>query len=89
MARLRVAVVRALPEEQSVVALELEEGARVEDALRASGLGEAAALGIGGRRVDRGRRLRDGDRVEILRPLAEDPKDARRRRAARRPPRRA
>jgi putative ubiquitin-RnfH superfamily antitoxin RatB of RatAB toxin-antitoxin module len=27
--------------------------------------------------------LRDGDRIELLRPLVADPKDARRRRAAR------
>jgi putative ubiquitin-RnfH superfamily antitoxin RatB of RatAB toxin-antitoxin module len=38
-------------------------------------------LGIGGRRVAPGTALHDGDRIEILRPLAVDPKEGRRRRA--------
>ena len=42
-------------------------------------------IGIGGQGASRPRSvLRDGDRVEILRPLALDPKEARRRRARRR-----
>jgi hypothetical protein len=42
---------------------------------------EAAAVGVFGRVVTRETALADGDRVEIYRPLAEDPKLARRRRA--------
>ncbi|HVP86672.1 MAG TPA: RnfH family protein, partial [Casimicrobiaceae bacterium] len=38
-------------------------------------------VGIFGRRVERGRILSDGDRVEIYRPLVAEPRDARRRRA--------
>ncbi len=34
-----------------------------------------------GERVDGGERLRDGDRLELLRPLQIDPKESRRRRA--------
>lgn len=84
MASLRVEVVDARADLQRLVVLRLEEGASVEDAVRASGLGErGVALGIGGRRVPADRRLVDGDRVEILRALLEDPKEARRRRARR------
>ena len=62
------------------------------DAIGASGAmqGEAAvdistqAVGIWGRTVALERRLREGDRVEIYRPLHVDPKEARRRRAERR-----
>jgi hypothetical protein len=84
MARLRVEVVQALPARQSVVALQLGEGATAGEAARASGLvlpGGMLFLGIGGRRVDPDQALREGDRVEILRPLAADPNEARRQRA--------
>jgi len=44
---------------------------------------EPLRLGIHSRRVEAGHVLRDGDRVEIYRPLALDPMAARRRRAGR------
>jgi hypothetical protein len=88
MPSLRVEVVYALAQAQEVVPLRLPESSSAGDALAASGLvarHDLAAgtwvLGIGGRRVAPGQVLRDGDRVEILRPLATDPKEARRRRA--------
>jgi putative ubiquitin-RnfH superfamily antitoxin RatB of RatAB toxin-antitoxin module len=81
MARLRVEVVRALPGRADRVALELEEGATVRAALAAAGRPEALAVGIHGRRATLDTPLRDGDRVEIYRPLVADPKEARRRRA--------
>jgi putative ubiquitin-RnfH superfamily antitoxin RatB of RatAB toxin-antitoxin module len=64
------------------------EGATVRDAVRASGWPEAsrgqdvAALevGIWGRRCTLDQALREGDRVEIYRPLLVDPKVARRER---------
>lgn len=40
-------------------------------------------LAVFGRKVDAGRLLESGDRLEILRPLVLDPMEARRRRAAR------
>ena len=89
MGRVRVEVVYALKERQQVVALSLEEGACAIDAARASGLfppggsaPDATGLGIHGRLVAPDTRLGDGDRVEIYRPLALDPKEARRRRAS-------
>ena len=39
----------------------------------------ACAIGIFGQEIPRGRVLRAGDRVEVLRPLAEDPRERRRR----------
>ena len=76
---------------QFLRACELPAGATVADAIRVSGLAEAAGIdvdahdtGIWSRRVPRDHRLRDGDRVELYRPLQVDPKEARRARAARR-----
>jgi putative ubiquitin-RnfH superfamily antitoxin RatB of RatAB toxin-antitoxin module len=90
MFRLRVEVVYALAHAQDIVALELPEGALARDAVAASGVlarhgldPARLVLGIAGRRVVQEHRLREGDRVDILRPLAADPNEARRRRARR------
>lgn len=66
----------------------LAPGATVLQALQACGLQAAfggldlrsADVGIWGRRVDLEQVLRDGDRVEVYRPLKVDPKLARRER---------
>jgi uncharacterized protein len=88
--KVQVEVVFALPEEQVLVALRLEEGSTVEDAIAASGLYErfpghdlkSFDTGIWGRVVARTHILRTGDRVELYRPLRLDPRDARRERAS-------
>ena len=91
MASLRVEVIYALPEGEDAVTLRLAAGATAGEAVRASGLLEkhpgldAQKIGIYGKVVDPGATLRDGDRVEIYRALLMDPKEARRRRAARKP----
>lgn len=85
----RVEVVYALPGGEDTVSVALAPGATVRDAVRVSGvLGrhpeidlKSQALGIHGRVVRADARLAEGDRVEIYRPLALDPKEARRRRA--------
>lgn len=86
---LRVSVVRAEPARQVVRELALPAGATVADALRGSGfvadLQADVQVGIFGRLANFATPLRDGDRVEIYRPLKLDPKEARRRRAAKRP----
>ena len=79
---MRVEVVRAQPGAAEVIELDLPAGATVRDALAASGL-RGDRVGIFGKRVSLDTRLADGDRVEIYRPLAIDPKEARRRRARR------
>ena len=85
-----IEVVYARPDRQRVVVLPLRPGMTAMEAVEAAGLArefpEIAArpieLGIFGQRLDPARVVRNGDRVEIYRPLPEDPKDRRRRRAA-------
>lgn len=85
-ASIRVEIVRAWPRRHESVALALPEGATVADALAASGLDLADVDGhaVFGERVDARARLHDGDRLELLRPLQVEPKEARRRRAGKR-----
>lgn len=72
--------------------VQVSAGATVLDAIRASGVLSrypqidisTQSVGIWGRRCALDAVLGAGDRVEIYRPLAADPKEARRRRAARR-----
>lgn len=86
---INVEVAYAMPERQSLHALTLPEGSCVEQAIYTSGilneypeieLGQAT-VGIFGSVCGLGHRLVEGDRVEIYRPLARDPKFARRERA--------
>lgn len=83
-----VEIAHALPGRQELRRVELPEGSTVEDALAASGLSEqfrkpdSGRVGIYGKAVRTDAVLRDGDRVEIYRPLRADPKDLRRARAA-------
>ena len=62
--------------------LQLPDGATVADALAACEweLGEGEALAVWGRKAEATQRLRDRDRVELVRPLLVDPKVARRER---------
>ena len=69
--------------------LQLGEGIALSDAVRASGLTQrfpdldwrhAMTPGIWGRAVEWSHELRDGDRIELCRPLTVDPKVARRER---------
>lgn len=81
---MRVEVIRAWPHRHQSVALELPPGANVADALAAcgfDGLEEASAIAVHGVVVGPNAPLDEGDRVEVLRPLRMDPKEARRRRA--------
>jgi len=80
---MKVELLRAWPHRFERVELELVEAATVWDAVRAAGWDEdpeVVAYAIFGQRVDGGAMLRDGDRVELLRPLQADPKEARRQR---------
>lgn len=87
---MRVSVCYALPERQLLLELEVEEGTTALAAVRASGLAEqhpeldlqALSLGVFGRKVTAETVLRDGDRVEVLRPLLADPREVRRKLAA-------
>lgn len=90
LARLRIEVVYALAGAQDTVSLELAPGTNAGMAVAASGLLERHSLagtgwvyGLAGRRISPDQRLQDTDRVELLRPLALDPKEARRARVRR------
>lgn len=88
---LQVTVVYAPAARQVIEAtLQLPDGSTVEDALQASGLSKTFAeltkapwrVGVWCREVGLDRVLQDQDRVEVYRPLAVDPKVARRARFA-------
>ena len=86
---LTVEVVFALPLEQDCAVVELPDGASVRDAIARSGVTArhpiidlgACRVGIWGRPAGLDDRVRNGDRVEIYRPLQADPKESRRARA--------
>jgi putative ubiquitin-RnfH superfamily antitoxin RatB of RatAB toxin-antitoxin module len=83
VAAIKVDVIRAWAHAYDQVELTMSEPATVGEALVACGwsLDGISGYAVFGQCVDTGTRLRDGDRLELLRPLQVDPKDARRRRA--------
>jgi putative ubiquitin-RnfH superfamily antitoxin RatB of RatAB toxin-antitoxin module len=83
---MKIELVHALPRSARTARLELPAGATLRDALASCGFEVdpgTQAFGVFGKRVGLDHPLADGDRVEIYRPLAVDPKEARRRRARR------
>ena len=85
--RIAIEVVCAERERQSVVSLEVPPGCTAGEALERSGIfalhpgvdRASCAIGIFGRQVAPDQVLQNGDRVEVLRPLPEDPRERRRR----------
>ena len=83
---MQVEIVFALPERQVLLTVTVPEGAKVADVIAASGIARqfpdhdltACQAGVWGQPVDRDRQVRDGDRIELLRPLEMDPREARR-----------
>lgn len=85
---MKIELVRAWPRRFEALTVELADGATVADALAAAGWGadaEISGYAVFGVKAVADTALRDGDRLELLRPLQLDPKEARRRRAAERP----
>jgi putative ubiquitin-RnfH superfamily antitoxin RatB of RatAB toxin-antitoxin module len=88
---IRVEVAFAGPKVQKIIALDVREGTSVFDAAVASNIVavfpeidlEIIAMGIFGKGVRKPKEevLREGDRVELYRPLVADPKVIRARRA--------
>lgn len=91
MSIIKVELVYALPEEQRIFQLEVEQGTTVEAAMKLSGILDQYPeidlkknkVGIYGQAVTLGTVLQHQDRVEIYRPLTIDPKAARKLRAER------
>lgn len=89
-ARLAVQVVCALPSRQVVIDLEVPAGTTLRQAVERSRIAERLpgfalgdlSYGVFGTVRDPGELVRDGDRVELYRALADDPKAIRRRRAS-------
>ncbi len=87
---IRVEVAYARPGEQTIIPVEVPEGATLEQAVIQSRIQErfpeiqlhAARVGVFGKLGKLSTAVRAGDRVEIYRPLLADPKEVRRKRAA-------
>lgn len=85
-----VEVAYATPERQVILTVQVAAGTSVAEAIDMSGIRaefpgveiNPAAVGIFSRKVAMDHVLREGDRVEIYRPLIADPKESRRKRAA-------
>ncbi|HUH90889.1 MAG TPA: RnfH family protein [Lysobacter sp.] len=81
---MKVGVICAWPGRHEWIELELPSGACLCDALKASGMDRIHGItgyAVFGINATLETSLHDGDRVELLRPLTIDPKEARRRRA--------
>lgn len=83
---IRVELVRAWPRRHESVHVDVADGARVADALEAAGwrlAAEFTGLAVFGQAATTQTPLHAGDRIELLRRLQLDPKQARRLRAER------
>jgi uncharacterized protein len=86
---IKIEVAYAKPEEQVIVLLNVKKDTTIEHAVRLSGLQERfpeishseLKVGIFGTSYKPDQAIKEGDRVEIYRPLIHDPKEARRNRA--------
>jgi putative ubiquitin-RnfH superfamily antitoxin RatB of RatAB toxin-antitoxin module len=87
---LNIEVIYALPNKQEIIARKLPVGTTARQAIEASGLLlkypeidlAKNKLGVFAKLTKPDAVLRDGDRVEIYRPLIADPKEVRKQRAA-------
>lgn len=85
-----VEIAYALPDEQVIHRQEVAAGTTIDQAIRLSGLLEKfpdidltkQKVGIFGKLKKMDQPLREGDRIEIYRPLIADPKEVRKQRAA-------
>jgi putative ubiquitin-RnfH superfamily antitoxin RatB of RatAB toxin-antitoxin module len=85
-----VEVAYARPDEQVIIALDVEPGTTVEEAIKASGILarfpeidlKSNKVGVFGKLTKLASELRPKDRVEIYRALIADPKEVRKQRAA-------
>ena len=86
---IRVEVAYATPLRQEIIALEVEEGCCIRQAVESSGILQRfpeidlaqQSVGIFSKKHELSDVLSDGDRIEIYRPLTIDPKEARRTKA--------
>lgn len=89
--KINIEVVYGLPARQVLLALSVAQGCDILAAIKQSGIvdhfpeiePESASVGIFSRAAKLNQTLRDGDRIEIYRPLIADPKELRKIRAER------
>lgn len=87
---IKIEVAYALPDKQELSTVNMSPNSTVQQAIAQSGVLEryreidlaVNKVGIFGKLTKLSQSLRDGDRVEIYRPLIADPKEVRRQRAA-------
>jgi len=89
---IQVEVAYALPEKQLIVPLNVKKGTTMYDAVVQSGIADkfegldvdSTPMGVFGKaeRKPKERVLEEGERVELYRPLIADPKEVRKKRAA-------
>lgn len=85
---MRIELVRAWPRRHESCVVDVRDDAPAAEALRAAGWrldAEFVGLAVFGVAAAPDTQLREGDRVELLRALQVDPKQARRVRAGKRP----
>lgn len=90
MDKVNIEVAYALPEEQTLLTVEVPEGEEIKTAIIKSEILElhpeldieTLEVGIFGKLAKMNQVVRDKDRIEIYRPLIADPKEVRRRKAA-------
>lgn len=89
MASIKVTVVYALPDRQTILDIAVPSGSTVQDVIDISAIKQdhpelkdvSLTVGIYGKKVELSHIVFDKDRVEIYRPLQIDPKTARLKRA--------
>ncbi len=88
-----VEVAYVKPEQQKIVEIKITKGSSIEQAIIESGMLleypeidlKKLEVGIFGKVLKKDHIIKSGDRIEIYRPLIQDPKEARRNRAAGKP----
>ena len=88
--KIMIEVAYALPDKQIIIPVLVTEGISVKEAIELSGVLakfegidlSSNLVGIFGKLTTLDKTLRDHDRIEIYRPLSADPKEIRRKRAA-------
>ena len=88
--QITVELVYALPDRQTLLSFQVEEGTTLEQAIVLSDIQEhhpeldldAVKFGIFGKITPKNHVMREKDRIELYRPLIADPKEVRKQRAA-------
>lgn len=88
-AKIRIELIYALPDEQQILLIEVDENTSVEQAIKQSDILQTYPeidltinkIGIFSKTCKLTDKLQNGDRIEIYRPLIADPKEARKARA--------